>query len=122
MFSGGFRSFWRRWSAAPAEHARFSAAWWLDKAVVFTVFGVTGSTAMWVVRPLLYRHVMGIEGEPTPAQRGLSLLYMLPAYYAILLTLGTLAGKHHYFRQMATRPFHAVQRLWRPRNAAAKKT
>lgn len=105
------RAAWRRWTAAEPARERWSGAWWRHQAVVFGVFGITGSSAMWIVRPQLYS-VMGVDAVtgPTSSQRMLSLLYMMPFYYAILLVVGTACGKHAYVKNMALRPLRLFTR------------
>ena len=107
-----WRAAWARWTGPRAAAARWSGAWWREQAVVVAVFGITGSSAMWLVRPLLYRHLMGLEpGAPVSgAQRALSLLYMMPFYYAILLLVGTACGRYHYVKTMVMRPVTALRR------------
>ncbi len=100
---------WRRWTAAEEPHARWSGAWWKHHAVVFTVFGITGSSAMWLVRPHLYT-AMGVEGLPTTGERLASLVLMMPFYYAILMAVGTAFGKYAYVRDMAMRPIRMMSR------------
>jgi hypothetical protein len=65
---------------------------------------------MWLVRPLLYRHLMGIADgtQATTQQRVLSLFYMLPFYQAILLCVGTAFGRFHYVKTMVMRPYLAL--------------
>merc|ERR1711991_229520 len=118
------RSAWSRWTAASPAYKRWSSAWWRDKAVVFTVFGITGSSAMWLVRPLLYKHVMDIQpgAVVSTSQRLLSLVYMMPFYYAILLVVGTAFGRYHYVKTMVTRPFTSIaKRFGSKQNQVTKK-
>ncbi len=104
-----WRRAWTRWTGPEQPAARWSGAWWRHHAVVFTVFGVTGSSAMWLVRPQLYA-LMGVEGEATSGQRVASLLLMMPFYYAILLLVGTACGKYSYVKNMAMRPVRMFTR------------
>ena len=70
--------------------------------MLFVVFGVTGSSSLLVVRPMLKK--VGFEGsmkEGPWSYRIGSILLVSPAYACILLTLGTLAGRHAYFAGMA---------------------
>jgi hypothetical protein len=98
-----FGQFISRWTAAEPEPKRWSGAWWKHHALVFVVFGVTGSSAMWLVRPQLFK-AMGVQGDPTTGERLASLFLMMPFYYAILLIVGTCFGKHAYVKNMAMRP------------------
>ena len=90
-------SFWR-WTTQHRKH------WKEDKfeaAVLFCVFGITGSSSMLFVRPSL--KYLGIEGtwQDGPwSYRILSILIISPIYATILMTLGTLAGRHNFFAKM----------------------
>src|SRR3546814_9417513 len=59
----------------------------------------SGSTAVVISRPLL--GTLGVEGSwrdgPWSYRFGY-LAVMTPAYSAVLITLGTIAGRHAYFR------------------------
>lgn len=67
--------------------------------VIFCVFGITGSTSVAVVRPT-FEFLTGIKGSfkdgPWSYRFG-SLLLISPAYALLLVTIGTLAGRHQYF-------------------------
>ena len=79
----------------------------LEAAVAFTVFGVTGSTSVACVRPAL-KHVTGIEGslrEGPNSYRVTSILAVSPIYATLLVTFGTLAGRHRFFAGMAQKIF-----------------
>jgi len=92
--------FWHKWTAARAFPPRHSAAWYFELLLICTVFGITGSASMFLVRPLL-KDVFGIEGsfkEGPNSYRLLCFAVCMPAYSLILLTVGTLAGRHHYFK------------------------
>ena len=75
----------------------------LEAAVLFAVFGLTGSTSVAVVRPIL-RSTIGLEGSfkdgPWSYRIG-SLVLISPAYACILLAVGTAAGRHTYFAGMS---------------------
>jgi hypothetical protein len=80
--------------------------WKLDnkeKAVAFVVFGVTGTTSVTLIRPLL-TDLLGIQGSmidgPWSYRIG-SLLLVSNMYAITLFTLGTLAGRHAFFGKMS---------------------
>lgn len=89
-----------------------------EKAIVFAVFAVTGSSAAAIVRPLLRALILytpvgaalgldetsGFIAGPWPF-RVLYFLVMWPSYTLLLLTFGTLAGRGAFFR-----PF--IVRMW----------
>ena len=92
-----FSRFWK-WTIQPRP------SWKVDKteaAVLFCVFGATGSSSMLLVRPALGK--LGLEGswkEGPNSYRAISFFSVTPIYSLILLTLGTLAGRHAYFAAM----------------------
>ena len=78
-----------------------------EAAIVFVVFGITGSTSVTVVRPAL-KATTGIEGSLIKgpwSYRILSILAVSPIYAAMLVTYGTLAGRHRYFASMSYKIF-----------------
>ena len=78
-----------------------------EAAVVFVVFGVTGSTSVALVRPSL-KECFGLEGSMKDgpwSYRIISLVAVSPIYAVCLLTFGTLAGRHTFFAMMATKIF-----------------
>jgi hypothetical protein len=89
-----------------SDKPRFTSEWWKDNLVVITVFGITGSTTVSVVRPCLKS--FGITGnfyEGPWSYRVSYLAITLPLYSAILITLGTLAGRGKYFRHVIYRMY-----------------
>eukprot|EP00933_Yihiella_yeosuensis_P035477 TRINITY_DN29027_c0_g1_i1.p1 TRINITY_DN29027_c0_g1~~TRINITY_DN29027_c0_g1_i1.p1 ORF type:complete len:157 (-),score=23.90 TRINITY_DN29027_c0_g1_i1:65-535(-) len=73
-----------------------------EAAVLFCVFGVTGSSSVALVRPC-FKSLTGIEGsmiEGPWSYRIGSLLLVSPVYATVLITLGTLSGRHAYFAKM----------------------
>ena len=77
-----------------------------EAAVVFCVFGITGSTSVALVRPALKK--IGIEGTLVDGPwdyRILSILIVSPIYAAMLITFGTLAGRHNFFAYMGLKIF-----------------
>ena len=89
--------FWK-WTTQERPHWRESK---LEAAVLFCVFGVTGSSSVALVRPAL--HNAGIQGtmmEGPNSYRVLSILIVSPIYATVLMTLGTLSGRHNYFAKM----------------------
>eukprot|EP00605_Chrysophyceae_sp_TOSAG23-4_P002212 GSChrysophyteH1.ASY1.ANO1.2451.1 assembled CDS len=89
-----------------------------EAAVLFCVFGLTGSSSVGLVRPCLYK--LGLEGslkDGPNSYRVISILSVTPIYSVILFTLGTLSGRHAYFasqwRKIFTRfiPSKAVDKI-----------
>jgi len=78
-----------------------------EAAVIFCVFGITGSSSVAVVRPFL-KQTIGLEGsmrEGPWSYRILSLVLVSPIYATLLLTFGTVAGRHTFFANMARKIF-----------------
>ena len=98
-----FQRFWR-WTTQPRP------SWKEDKteaAVAFCVFGITGSSSVAFVRPIL-RETTGIEGTMKDgpwSYRVLSLVCVSPVYACVLVTVGTAAGRHTFFANMANKIF-----------------
>ena len=73
--------------------------------MIFTVFGVTGSTTAFLVRPFITT-LMQLEGTMKDgpwAYRIGTIVVMFPVYPLMLVTFGTLAGRHTYFRHFAVK-------------------
>lgn len=76
----------------------------VEAAIVFGVFGVTGSTSVALVRPALGN--LGLNGTmvdgPWSYRIG-SVLLVSPMYACVLMGVGTIAGRHRYFASMSRR-------------------
>src|SRR5690349_17850077 len=93
------RRFWQ-WTCQQRPHWRES---YVEAAVLFTVFGITGSSSVALVRPAL-KHFLGMEGsliDGPNSYRILSILIISPIYACILVFVGTVFGRHNYFAGMA---------------------
>ena len=93
-----FSKFWA-WTTQQRPHWRES---YTEAAVLFCVFGITGSSSVALVRPFL-KNTMHIEGtmmEGPNSYRFLSIFMVTPIYACVLLTVGTLSGRHSYFANM----------------------
>ena len=94
------RGFWQ-WTTQSRPHWKECK---IEAAILFCVFGVTGSSTMLIIRPSL--KTLGIEGswrEGPWSYRILSLLIISPIYATVLMTLGTLAGRHTFFAKMGVK-------------------
>lgn len=70
-----------------------------------TVFAVTGSSTAFVVRPLV-SDGLGLQGsfkDGPMSFRVVSLVAMMPIYSALLVTVGTLFGRHTFFKRFAVK-------------------
>ena len=78
----------------------------IKEAVIATmVFGVTGTTTMFLIRPCL-KTVFGLEGsllEGPNSYRIISILTISPVYAILLFTIGTISGRHIFFAQMSSK-------------------
>mmetsp|Transcript_17973 Transcript_17973/g.23415 ORF Transcript_17973/g.23415 Transcript_17973/m.23415 type:complete len:146 (+) Transcript_17973:34-471(+) len=73
-----------------------------EAVIICTVFAITGSTSVAVVRPTLNK--AGLEGSMRDgpwSYRIISILVVSPIYTCILVSLGTVAGRHRFFANMA---------------------
>jgi len=74
-----------------------------EAAIIFTVFGLAGSSSVSVVRPVI-KHTIGLDGPFMDYPMSYifsSILIGSPAYACIVFTIGTLAGRHIFFANMA---------------------
>lgn len=97
------RRFWA-WTTQERPSWRESP---VEAAVIFTVFGITGSTSVAVVRPVL-KTATGLEGSMRDgpwSYRIISVLAVSPIYSVILVCVGTAAGRHRFFAAMAQKMF-----------------
>ena len=111
--SGLASRFWT-WTTTKRPHWRESGK---EAAILFTVFGITGSSSVMLVRPSLKS--LGLEGNMRDgpwSYRVISLLAVSPIYSVVLMTLGTLAGRHLFFANMGSK----ILRRFLPRAAADK--
>ncbi|CAD7945850.1 unnamed protein product [Amoebophrya sp. A25] len=107
MLPDRFDDFWRWTTRDHEEHKRWSRGWFLDALIKCTVFAITGTTSVTLVRPALAK--CGVQGslkDGPNSYRVLSLTVVSPIYTVILLTIGTVAGRHNFFANVA-------QRMWR---------
>jgi hypothetical protein len=100
---GAYARFWT-WTTQQRPSWKESK---LEAAVIFVVFGVTGSTSVKLVRPAL-KSTIGMEGsmvEGPWSYRITSIIAVSPIYATLLVTFGTLAGRHRYFAAMSNKIF-----------------
>lgn len=86
---------------------RNTAAWYREMLLICTVFGITGSSTMLLVRPAV-KEVLGIQGtfkDGPWSYRICSIVIMSPIYATLLVVVGTLFGRHAYFRHFAVKIF-----------------
>ena len=97
----GSSRFWK-WTTQERPHWKTSMK---EATIICTVFAVTGTSSMLLVRPGL-KHTLGIEGSLVNgpnSYRVLSIVLISPVYATLLLFFGTLSGRHNYFSKMTVK-------------------
>jgi len=92
----------RETAAADRTHERID---WLHYTVVIAVFSITGSFSALFSRFLLHG-VLDVEGEvwSGPWAYRISYLLLVPPIYSVtLVAIGSLFGKHSYFKRRVLR-------------------
>lgn len=95
------------WLSEKEIPPRYTASWYLEMLLLCTVFGITGSTTMVVVRPVVSK-LLGLDGTMKDgpwSYRICSLVIMTPIYATLLVCTGTLFGRHVYFRHFSVKMF-----------------
>jgi hypothetical protein len=75
-----------------------------EAVIICTVFAITGSSTLIFVRPLLGS--LGIKGtwkDGPNSYRLSSILLISPIYSMILISIGTIAGRHRFFATMGVK-------------------
>ena len=107
----------RFWSWTTKERANWKESP-TEALIICTIFGITGSSTLYFVRPVLKR--IGFEGsmiEGPNSYRVASVLLISPMYASILLILGTIGGRHLFFAKMA----HKIYSRFIPNNKIREK-
>jgi len=100
-------SWWQRWLAPKEMPERHTFAWYREMLLICTVFAITGSASMVLVRPAV-KDVLGIQGsmkEGPWSYRICSLVILSPVYGILLVLVGTIFGRHAYFRYFSVKIF-----------------
>ena len=78
-----------------------------EAALAFAVFGITGSSSLFFIRPVINQ--LGIEGNLKEGPNtyrifyAASILISSPVYATLLLFFGTISGRHIFFAKMSTK-------------------
>mmetsp|Transcript_33761 Transcript_33761/g.84730 ORF Transcript_33761/g.84730 Transcript_33761/m.84730 type:complete len:162 (-) Transcript_33761:256-741(-) len=99
------KKWWEYWTSEPLPAERWSAAWLKDKAILCTVYSISGTSTALLVRPTVER-LFDLEVSLWEAPwyyKVASVLMISPTYGAIALVVGTLAGRHAYFLRLSQR-------------------
>ena len=100
-------TFLQRWMAPKEMPPRWTLRWYGEMVLICTVFAITGTSTMVLVRPAV-SGVLGLKGsfkEGPWSYRICSLVIMTPVYASLLVCVGTLFGRHAYFRFFAVKMF-----------------
>ena len=84
---------------------------WVHWTIVLVVFSITGTLSVLLSR-LLLKNVLNLEGELWAGPWSYRFAYLLlisPVYSVTLVAVGTLFGKHDYFKQKV---LHTWGHLW----------
>ncbi|CAJ1925808.1 unnamed protein product [Cylindrotheca closterium] len=101
----GIAGFWQRFIGPKPMPERWTAAWYREVTLICTVFAITGSSTMVLVRPAVSKG-LALEGsmkEGPWSYRICSIVIMTPIYATLLVMVGTLFGRHHYFRHFSVK-------------------
>lgn len=97
----------QRWMGHKEIPPRGTLKWYGEMALLCTVFAITGSSTMVLVRPAV-SDVLGLKGsfkDGPWSYRVCSIVIMTPVYSAMLVLVGTAFGRHFYFRHFAVKMF-----------------
>jgi hypothetical protein len=100
-------TFLQRWMAHKEIPPRGTLKWYGEMTLLCTVFAITGTSTMVAVRPAV-SEVLGLRGSMKDgpwSYRICSLVIMTPLYALNLVLIGTLFGRHFYFRHFAVKMF-----------------
>ena len=101
------QTFLQRWMAPKEMPPRWTLRWYGEMVLICTVFGITGTSTMVLVRPAV-SDVLGLKGsfkQGPWSYRICSLVIMTPVYATLLVCVGTIFGRHSYFRFFAVKMF-----------------
>ena len=107
------------------QYERYSAGWWKEKAIIFSIFSVTGPSSMYFVRPLLgYMDITGSMIDGPMSYRLASLFIVTPAYSALLVLISHLFQRGPwgiwFVRRMWSRLFSLPSRLLKKSKSTEK--
>jgi len=98
-------TFLQRWLGPKEIPPRGTLKWYGEMTLICTVFAITGTSTMFLVRPAM-SEVLGLKGslkEGPWSYRICSIVIMTPLYSTLLVIVGTIFGRHAYFRHFAVK-------------------
>ena len=77
----------------------------LQLLIIFLVFGITGTTAAWISKPIL--DFIGLKQATVSAWAywPIRIIIIFPAYQILLLIIGTLFGQSKFFKNFIKKMF-----------------
>ena len=77
----------------------------LQLLIIFLVFGVTGSTSVWVSKPIL--DFVGLEQSAVSAlvYWPIRIIIIFPVYQILLLIIGSIFGQSKFFKNFIKKMF-----------------
>ena len=84
---------------------RWTLSWYREMVLLCTVFAITGSSTMVLVRPAVSKG-LGLQGSLKDgpwSYRICSIVVMTPIYATLLVVVGTIFGRHQYFRHFSVK-------------------
>jgi len=94
-----------RFLAEKPTFPRYTGRWWWEKIVMCVVFAITGSTTAFFVRPFIEK-ILHLEGSLWNGPWSYRVAYVVtitPIYSILLVVIGTLFGRHAFFKKFAKR-------------------
>ena len=91
---------WKQFLGPKPMPERWTVAWYKEVTLICTVFAITGSSTMVLVRPAV-SNGLGLKGSMKDgpwSYRICSLVIMTPIYATLLVCVGTVFGRHFYFK------------------------
>jgi hypothetical protein len=101
------QTFSQRFLGPKVMPERGTAQWYREMVLLCTVFAITGTSTMVLVRPAM-SDILGLNGslkEGPWSYRICSIVIMTPLYACMLVLVGTTFGRHAYFRHFAVKMF-----------------
>ena len=101
------QSFIQRFLGPKIMPERGSFLWYREMVLLCTVFAITGTSTMVLVRPAM-SNVLSMKGSLKDgpwSYRICSIVIMTPLYACMLVLVGTTFGRHAYFRHFAVKMF-----------------
>jgi hypothetical protein len=103
--TSGIISFWKWYTGPKHMPERWTLPWYREMVLICTVFAITGSSTMVLVRPAVSKG-LGLKGSLKDgpwSYRICSIVVMTPIYATLLVVVGTIFGRHQYFRHFSVK-------------------